>query len=372
MKKEFFINSEHPETRTLALALRCLPPENADGKVSKIVEEAMELLRRRYYTLHSLSFSLLDLDEKIMENRLTNLASEYIADHPKAKKNKLLKWLIGDKDHAVGHYILTPQEERSLIAAIKDSVPYAIDMSLTFLALKAVPVIRSFMYKIDSSNSEDIEAACYEGLFKAIMDFDLETYPMGLAYKIVKPYMRNLVQEELGQHFDTTLHRRQMQNYHRLHTLMADSYFAALPLEKRAKIAGVPVDLVLLYDADNPDTPPSHLRKAAISGDIDYSSKYDAFEDFSSIHSDMDFSLIEDADYLIRTMQDPMIQNCLEALRLVFTKYKKESSKIRHSQIALTSIQKKHKDSLVSWNEIMNEVSFCAYFLARNTDYFKS
>ena len=373
MKKQNTINYDHPKTRKLAEAVRCMPPENPDPIVKDIVDAAMVRIRQSFSLVTRLSFSLLTLHEPSMRLRLSSLATEYLADHPDAEKKDVVTWLIGERDSFSGSFFLSSSEERILIKGIQDKVPYALEIFLQFLALKAIPAIRPHMYGIDANNREDIEAACNEVFYKAILKFDLEKFPMGLAYDIVKFSLPDAVMEEIGLRYPATFHRGHILLLNQLHQLMKDKDFADLPIEKRAKIAKATVELVLLYDIEMADKNLSTSGGNGISSDIDVAGTYDTFDNCSSIRSAEDMDFIEYYDRIKAAFAEPVICECLETLRYEIVKYKTPKTQLDHGIKALEKVKERYVGhfSEESWDAIMSEVKFCAYLLARNTTYFK-
>ena len=371
MKKETCIHYGHPATRTLAQSLKCLPRHDTEKSIAKIAEEALEEVRKRYIIPCSLSFSVMTLNEELMTARLTALTQEYMAMHKEPEKEALMKWLVGTDKNTAGHYLLTPAEERILIRAVQDNVPGAMEIALTFFALKAVCVLRPYMYNINRSNSADIEAACYEAMLRVLYDFDLDTYPMGLAQGVISPTMRNLVMEELGMCYPATLHRRQMGYIHRLHLMMQDADFAALPPYIRAQKAHVPIEIIDIYDYYNPDTTATGTRRRNISDKVDNSGEYDGFEDYSSIRSDLDRLLVEDMETFHKLLQDPVVKKCLTDLHNAVASAKYEKVKIRRARKALDDLKGRFEESPAEWDTFMEEVAFCAAILAEHTDFFR-
>ena len=226
------------------------------------------------------------------------------------------------------------------------------------------------MYSINNTNSADVEAACYEALLNVLHDFDLDTYPMGLAQGVISPTMRNLVMEQLGLRYPATLHRRQIGYIHKLHLMMQNADFSALSPEERAHKAGIPIEIVEIYDYNNPDTTTTGTRRRNISDDVDSSGEYDGFEDYSSIRSDLERMFIEDMDTLEGYLSNPNVRKCLADLRLAIASVKYEKVKIKKAKKTLADYKQRLDYDSSDWDTFMNEVSFCATMLAEHTPFF--
>ena len=241
------IHYSDPQTLELMYMLRCAPT-NAPNNLKDITADALAKVRFRFGFLHKVRFPLFYLDETLMSYRLVHLIVSFLKENPTASNEDILLYLIGDEKNPP-HYMLSVEEERALIGAYQEHIPGSAEMALTFLAPKIIATIKPLMFGINKKNCSDIEAVCLASLDRLLQTFDLENTTIGLPQNLVSLELSNDILEEFGQNYTITIHRRQINNLRRLHAFMHDDAFADLSQEERAEEAGIPLDIVILYDS---------------------------------------------------------------------------------------------------------------------------
>ena len=111
--------------------------------------------------------------------------------------------------------------------------------------------------------------------------------------------------------YAVTLHRKQIKHIQKLYFLMQDEDFAALSPAERAKRAGIPVEIVELYDHDDADSLHSDKEHHTVSGDIAIADMhYD-----SSLHDKKIFPTITDVENNVdmeKSMQNEIFRMLLD------------------------------------------------------------
>ena len=252
------INFNEPATLRLAHMLKCAPA-NAPDHLATTISNALAEIRKRFSFLRQIDFPLFFLDEKLMSYRLITLTSEHLASYPNASTEDILIHLLGNNQRLRGHYLLSIEEERTLIIAYQQNVRGSVEMALTFFAPKIIATLRPLLFGIKPENHQDIEAVCLASLDKLIKAFDIENFTIGLPQNLVSLELSNDILEEFGQNYSIPIHRRQINHLRRLHSMMQDEGFATLPQDIRAKQAGIPLAVVVLYDNQHTDIDTSSL-----------------------------------------------------------------------------------------------------------------
>ena len=367
MKQQTHITFQNPRTQKLAKALKCLPT-TAEESEEALLSRALSIVRGRYFRLLLLDFAVLTLDPILMGYRLLSLMREYRESYPRALDDEILNWLFGMGDNDIGSYLFTEQEERILIRAVQEDVPFALDFSFCFFALKVIPAIRPYLYGIGRHNRQDVESALYMALMDRMYAFDLDHYDNGLISDYLIPSLKRAVFVQLGMEYPIIQTYSQMENIHSFHVFMQDLDFSKLPIEERARISAIPLRTALIYDATHGISGSSAAKHFS---DINTAQDFIPFSSQSSVRSDLEMSLIEN---LHSFCSDSGHSDVMEMIKLLHDELLGHDSRYNTAPKIVNRILEKYrakKDiSDQDWSDLQEQVASIALLLLEQTDYF--